>query len=61
MPSKAWKTPQPISKQNQLYSPRVIQSQSKEVTRGPPELVSSALSFIGGVHIGAVALRVLNC
>jgi hypothetical protein len=23
--------------------------------------VSSALSFIGGVHIGAVALRVPNC
>ncbi len=26
--------------------------------RGPP---SSALSIIGGVHIGAVALHVLNC
>jgi hypothetical protein len=38
----------------------LLNPQSKEVTRGPPELVS-ALSFIGGVHIGAVALRVLNC
>jgi hypothetical protein len=30
-----------------------------ELTRGPPEY-SSALSFIGGVHIGARALQVLN-
>jgi hypothetical protein len=29
--------------------------------RGPPPRVSSALSFIGGVHIGAVALRDPNC
>ncbi len=34
--------------------------QSNEVTilEGPP--VSSALSFVGGVHIGAGALHVLN-
>ncbi len=31
----------------------------KKLLEGPR--VSSALSFIGGVHIGAVALRVLNC
>jgi hypothetical protein len=34
-------------------------SQSNELTRGPPE-VSSALLFIGGVHIGTRALHVLN-
>jgi hypothetical protein len=34
-------------------------AQSIELTRGPPE-VSSALSFIEGVHIGARALHVLN-
>ncbi len=34
-------------------------AQSNELSRGPPE-VSSALSFIGGVHIGARALHVLN-
>jgi hypothetical protein len=32
--------------------------QKKEFTRGPSELYSSALSIIGGVHIGA--LHVLN-
>ncbi len=31
----------------------------KKSPEGPPELVS-ALSFIGGVHIGARALHVLN-
>ncbi len=36
-----------------------FESLSKELTRGPPR-VSSALSFIGGVHIGARALHVLN-
>jgi hypothetical protein len=36
-----------------------VQSQSKELTRVSPR-VSSALSFIGGVHIGARALLVLN-
>ncbi len=35
-------------------------SQSNELTRGPPELISSALSFIGSVHIGAKALHLLN-
>jgi hypothetical protein len=35
--------------------------QSNEFIRGTPELVQqSALSFIGGVHIGARALHVLN-
>jgi hypothetical protein len=33
-------------------------SQSKELTRGLPELVQD--SFIGGVHIGVRALHVLN-
>jgi hypothetical protein len=33
--------------------------QSTELTRGPPELVQHFL-FIGGVHIGARALHVLN-
>ncbi len=36
-----------------------VNPQSKEVQRAPR--VSSALSFIGGVHIGAVALRDPNC
>jgi hypothetical protein len=34
-------------------------SQSNELNGGPPR-VSSALSFTGGVHIGARALHVLN-
>jgi hypothetical protein len=34
--------------------------QSKELVRGPPR-VSSVLLFIGGAHIGAVALRDINC
>jgi hypothetical protein len=34
-------------------------SQSKELTRGPPS-VSSEFSIIGGVHIGARVLHVLN-
>jgi hypothetical protein len=33
--------------------------QSKELTRGPPQL-GSALSFIGGVHNGERALHILN-
>ncbi len=36
-----------------------ILPQSKELTRGPLSY-TSALSFIGGVHIGARALHVLN-
>jgi hypothetical protein len=37
-------------------------AQRKELTGGPPELHvhSSALSFIGGVHIGARALHVIK-
>jgi hypothetical protein len=34
--------------------------QSKELTRGPPELVQH-FRFIGGVRIGVRALHVLNC
>jgi hypothetical protein len=33
--------------------------QSKELTRGPPELLQH-FSFIGGVHIGARALHVVK-
>jgi hypothetical protein len=36
-----------------------MEAQSNELTRGPPELIS-ALSFIGGDHIGARGLHVLN-
>jgi hypothetical protein len=37
----------------------MLDSQSKEFTRGTPA-VSSAPSFIGGFHIGARTLHVLN-
>ncbi len=42
-----------------LRSDTTVPPQSNELTRGPPR-VSSALSFIGGVHTGARALHVLN-
>jgi hypothetical protein len=38
---------------------RWIRIRTLELTRGPP-VVSSALSFIGGFHIGTRALHVLN-
>jgi hypothetical protein len=37
-----------------------VRKQINGSTRGPPELYTSVLSFIGGVHIGARALHVLN-
>ncbi len=42
-----------------IRDPDGARAQSDELTRGP-RLVSSALSFIRGVHIGARALHVLN-
>ncbi len=38
----------------------LLRAQNTELTRGPPEVIHHFCLFIGGVHIGATALHVLN-